>query len=42
MLNQLTPSNLKRATSHLMKEWERSLYPESEYPTTNPVAAGRS
>ncbi|KAK1760509.1 hypothetical protein QBC47DRAFT_7294 [Echria macrotheca] len=34
VLNQLTPSNLKRATSNLMKEWEKSLYPQSEYPTT--------
>lgn len=43
MLNQLTPSNLKRATSNLMKEWERSLYPESEYPSTpSPVAVGKN
>jgi hypothetical protein len=38
MLNRLAPSNLKRATSDLMKEWERSLYPQSEFPTAPVVA----
>ncbi|KAK0652276.1 hypothetical protein B0T16DRAFT_426841 [Cercophora newfieldiana] len=39
MLNRLAPSNLKKATSDLMREWERSLYPQSEFPTAPAVAS---
>jgi hypothetical protein len=39
MLNRLAPSNLKKATSDLMKEWERSLYPQSEFPAAPVVAS---
>ena len=35
MLNRLTPANLKRTASDLMKEWEKSLLP----PTPEPIAA---
>lgn len=30
MVNKLSPSNIKRATSHLMDEWEKSLIPPEE------------
>jgi len=40
MLNRL-PGNLKKATSDLMREWEKSLYPQSELPST-PVSVRKA